>query len=355
MACTTVVRPTTSRPTTARTPSSRPTTARPTTAGAGTIGLRLKLQHLRVAMAVARQGSMGRAARQLAVSQPVVSKTIADLEQLLGVRLFDRSPQGVEPTLYCTALLKRSVGIFDDVRTSIEEIRFLADPAAGDLRIGSTEPLLAGIVTATMERLWPTYPRIALRAVQADAATLLGRDLPERRIELAVVPMMGVPPRDDLDATILYRDSWHVVAGVASPWARRRKIELAELSDAFWCATPLETSIGSLLGEAFRAKGLAPPRLAVSSVLSPAVVARFLERDRCVAVIADSLLNFFYAGRLAIRRLPVVLEAPPFAVAIVTLKGRMLSPVARLFVDQARELGDRLTRRQAKDAGRLRQ
>src|SRR3954451_24076650 len=163
------------------------------------IGHRLKLQHLRVAMAVAQHGSMGQAARQLAVSQPVVSKTIADLEHLLGVRLFDRSPQGVEPTLYCRALLKRSTGIFADVRTSIEEIRFLADPVAGDLRIGSTEPLLAGIVTATMERLWSKYPRIALRAVQADAATLINRDLPERRIELAVVPMMTLPLRDDLD------------------------------------------------------------------------------------------------------------------------------------------------------------
>ena len=100
---------------------------------------------------------MGKAAKQLAVSQPVVSKVIADLEHLLGVRLFDRSPQGVEPTLYCRALLKRSVAIFDDVRTSIEEIRFLADPISGELRIGSTEPLLAGLVTATMERLWQKY------------------------------------------------------------------------------------------------------------------------------------------------------------------------------------------------------
>src|ERR1043165_5182061 len=102
----------------------------------GIIGHRLKLQHLSVAMAVAQQRSMGKAARQLAVSQPVVSKTVADLEHLLGVRLFDRSPQGVEPTLYCRALLKRSAAIFDDVRTRIEEIRFLADPSAGELRIG---------------------------------------------------------------------------------------------------------------------------------------------------------------------------------------------------------------------------
>jgi DNA-binding transcriptional LysR family regulator len=316
---------------------------------------RLKLQHLSVAMAVAQLGSMGKAARQLAVSQPVVSKTIADLENLLGVRLFDRSPQGVEPTLYCRALLKRSVGIFDDVRTSIEEIQFLADPVAGDLRIGSTEPLLAGVVTATMERLWSKYPRIALRAVQADAATLINRDLPERRIELAVVPIPSLPVRDDLEATMLYRDSWHVVAGISSPWTRRKKIDLTELADAFWCATPLETSTGSLLGDAFRAKGLVPPRLAVSSVMSPPIVARFLENDRFVAVIADSLLNFFYARRLPIKKLPVELDALPFAVGIVTLKRRTVSPVAQLFLDEARAVGSQLTKRPARPGNGVRE
>jgi DNA-binding transcriptional LysR family regulator len=311
---------------------------------ADVIGHRLKLQHLHVALAVAQRGSMGKAAKQLAVSQPVVSKVIADLEHLLGVRLFDRSPQGVEPTLYCRALLKRSVAIFDDVRTSIEEIRFLADSTAGELRIGSTEPLLAGLVTATMERLWQRYPRIVLRALQADAATLLNRDLPERRIELAVIPVITLPLRADLDATLLYRDSWNVVVGTGSPWTRRKKIDLAELSDEFWCAPPLETSIGSLLIDAFRAKGLEPPRLTVSSVMSPPIVARLLENDRFIAVMTDSLLNFFYANRLSIKRLPVELQSPSFSVAVVSLKGRTVSPVAQLFTEQAQRIGEQLTK-----------
>jgi len=309
------------------------------------VGLRLKLQHLRVATAVAQSRSMGKAAKQLGVSQPVVSKAVADLEHLLGVCLFDRSPQGVEPTLYGRALLKRSLAIFDDVRTGIEEIRFLADPIAGELRIGSTEPLLAGLVTATMERIWQRHPRIALRALQADSVTLINRDLPERRIELAVIPVTSLPLRNELDATLLYRDSWHIVAGADSPWARRKKIDLAELKNEFWCATPLDTPIGSLLIDAFRAKGLEPPRLAVSSVMSPPVVAGLLEKNsRFVAVIADSLLNFFYANRFAIKRLPIKLQSPSFGVATVTLKGRTVSPVAQLFTAEAQRVGTQLTK-----------
>src|SRR5215510_6097973 len=95
------------------------------------IGRRLKLRELHILLAVAERGSMARAADDLAVSQPVVSKTIADLERTLGVRLLDRSRHGVEPTLYGQALLKRSTAAFDELRQGIKDIEFLAEPTAG--------------------------------------------------------------------------------------------------------------------------------------------------------------------------------------------------------------------------------
>jgi DNA-binding transcriptional LysR family regulator len=70
------------------------------------IGRRVKLRDLHIALAVAEAGSMTRAAEELAVSYPVVSKTISELEHTLGVRLFDRSISGVAPTHYGRALLK---------------------------------------------------------------------------------------------------------------------------------------------------------------------------------------------------------------------------------------------------------
>lgn len=93
---------------------------------------RIKLQHLWVVMAVAQWGSMAKAAKRLAISQPVVSKVIADLEDVLGVRLFDRSSQGVEPTPYGRALLKRSTAIFDDLKTGVDEIKFTPTPRPGN-------------------------------------------------------------------------------------------------------------------------------------------------------------------------------------------------------------------------------
>ena len=134
----------------------------------GRIGRRVKLRDLHILLAVAHAGSMGKAAADLAVSQPVVSKAIADLEHALGLRLLDRSPQGVEMTLYGREVLKCGTAVFDDLRKGVEALEFLSDPTSGKLRIGCTEPLAAGFVGAVIERLSRKYPRAAFHVITAD-------------------------------------------------------------------------------------------------------------------------------------------------------------------------------------------
>lgn len=309
------------------------------------IGHRLKLQHLKIVMAVAEWGSMQRAAKQLAVSQPVVSKAIAELEDALGVRLFDRSPQGVEPTPYGRALIKRSIGIFDDLRTSVDELKFLADPTAGELRIGSTEPLLAGLGAAVMERVWQRHPRIDFRVVEANSSTLLTRELPERHIELAIVPLVQASVSEELEATILFQDRLRVLVGMKSRWANRRKITLADLVDEPWCVAP--SAVGSLVADAFRASGLRMPRIAVTTTTAH-LLFQLLESGRFVGHFGDRLLQF-YTDRFALKRLPIELPIEPFSVAVITLKNRTIGPVAQLFVDCAREVAASLARRQSKE------
>jgi DNA-binding transcriptional LysR family regulator len=309
------------------------------------IGHRIKLQHLRVVMAVAEWGSMAKAAKHLAISQPVVSKVIADLEGVLAVRLFDRSPQGVEPTAYGRVLLKRGITIFDDLQTSVDEIKFMADPSSGELRIGSTEPLLAGLGIAVMDRLWRQYPKIDFRAVEADSATLLNHDLPERRIEVALVPLLN-SVNTDLEATILFHDRLRVVAGMKSRWASRRKVELAELADEPWCLA--SSSMGLLMADAFRASGVKMPRVAVTTTTAQ-LLFQLLESGRFLGHFGDRLLHFF-EHRFSLKKLPIELPIAPFAVAIMTLKNRTIGPVAQLFIDTAREVAEPLARQHVRSA-----
>src|SRR5262249_61546236 len=90
--------------------------------GTERIGRRLKLRDLRILMTVVECGTMGKAAERLAISQPVVSKTITDMEHALGVRLLDRSRRGVQSTPYDQALINRRIAIFDEMREGIGEI-----------------------------------------------------------------------------------------------------------------------------------------------------------------------------------------------------------------------------------------
>ena len=80
------------------------------------IGRRMKLQDLHVLMAVVRAGSMRKAAAHLNTTQPSISRSIAELEDTIGVRLLDRSRQGVEPTEYGRALLNGGAAMFDELR-----------------------------------------------------------------------------------------------------------------------------------------------------------------------------------------------------------------------------------------------
>jgi DNA-binding transcriptional LysR family regulator len=307
---------------------------------------RMKLQHLKVVLAVAEWGSMARAAKHLAISQPVVSKVVADLEDMLGVRLFDRTPQGVEPTLYGQALLRRSVALFDDLKTSVDEVRFLADPTAGELQFGATEPLLSGIGTAVINRLSRQYPRIVFRPMEADSATLITRDLPERRIAFAIVPLPNAAIGEDFEATVLFHDRLRVIVGGKSRWAARRGITLADLAGEPWCVAP--SAVGSLIGEAFHASGLKGPHIAVETTIANLNL-QLVESGRFVGHFGESLLHF-YGDRFDIRKLPIDLPIPSYTIAAVTLKNRTISPVARLFIDCARDISKPLALRRSRAA-----
>src|SRR5882672_3685572 len=92
------------------------------------IGRRVRLRDLHVLFAVVQHGSMAKAGVHLGMSQSAVSQSIAALEQAVEVPLLDRTPRGVELTLYGAALVRRGEAAFDELRSGVKDIEFLADP-----------------------------------------------------------------------------------------------------------------------------------------------------------------------------------------------------------------------------------
>src|SRR5437588_30528 len=168
------------------------------------VGRRLNPHDLHIFMAVVEHGNMARAADSLAISRPVVSRTIADLEQALGVRLLDRSPQGVEPTLYGRALLKRSVAVFDELKQSVRDIESLGDPNSGEVRIGCTEPMAAGFVAAVIEWLSRRYPQLLFQLELCTTPAQQFHVLRERRCDLVVARKWTDALEPDMDGQFLF-------------------------------------------------------------------------------------------------------------------------------------------------------
>ena len=306
------------------------------------IGNRMKLQDLHVLMTVVQAGSMGKAAQILNTTQPNVSRSIGELEQALGVRLLDRHRQGIEPTNYGRALLDCGAAVFDDLRQGVKNIAFLADPTAGELRIGTTTFLAASFVSALVDRLSRRYPRIVFHLVTGYTETL-HRELAERNVDLLIIRGSGPIADPRYDFEFLFDDSYVVAAGAQNQWARRRRIEIAELVNELWVLPPPDSVIGSIVMDAFRAGGLDYPRVSVVTDC-PHMRISLLATGRFVTIFPASAFRFLTESS-EIKVLPVELPRARRPNGIVTLKNRALSPVAKLFVNCAREVAKPLAKR----------
>ena len=302
---------------------------------------RLKLSDLRLFHAVVQWGGMAKAAVHLNISQPAVSKAIAALERTLGVRLLERNPQGVEPTVYGRALLKGGIAVFDELRQSVKQIEFLADPTVGELRIGCSEPLAAGFMPTVMDRFSRQHPQVCFHVVTGDPVTLIERELRQRNIELAIAPTPGLQFEADIAAEILFDDRQVVMTGAQSKWARRRHMRLADLVNEAWLLPPPDSIIGRSILETFRASGLNPPRTQVISFSIP-LHHHLLASGRFLIMLPVSMARL--GKHLDLKIVEVGIPGIGRPTGILTLKNRTLSPLAQLFIGAIREIAKRLAK-----------
>jgi DNA-binding transcriptional LysR family regulator len=301
---------------------------------------RLKLRDVDILLAVIRAGSMGKAAEALNMSQPAVSKAIAYLEHTLGVRLLDRSRQGVEPTPYGRALVKRGVAIFDELRQGVQDIAFLTDPTAGEIRVGGSDPMVSAIISPVVHRLAEQYSRMSFRVIIADLRVLC-RELDARNIDVALCRLF-YPLSDEYSVEVLFEDPLVVVAGAKNPLARRRKIKLADLLDEPWTLQPADNTFGSFVMDAFRALGFGPPRIAFGTT-SYNLRAELLATGRYLTMVPRFSV-LLPRQNPSLRVLPVEFPTTRHKVAIITLKNRSLSRATELFIDRVRAITRPLTR-----------
>lgn len=303
------------------------------------IGRRVRLRDLHVLFAVVQHGSMAKAGAHLGMSQSAVSQAVAALEHALGVPLLDRSPRGAELTLYGAALMRRGQAAFDELRSGVKDIEFLMDPQVGEVRIACTESIAAGVLPSVIERYSLRYPKVKLHLFQTTTHLTGFAALHERKADV----VLTLPTRafeedltEHLQAEVLFYDRICLAASMQGPWARRRKIDLADIAKAELISPASDTPGGAALFEAFRAAGLPEPQVSVTT-FSVHLRSILGMRGRFIAVLPVSILRF-NPGLYSLKELPFDLPMPQPPALVVTPKNRTLSSPVERFIECAREI-----------------
>jgi DNA-binding transcriptional LysR family regulator len=299
------------------------------------IGRRMKLQDLHVFLTVVNAGSMGKAAALLNSTQPNITRSIAALEHALGVRLLDRHYGGVEPTDFGRALIKRGRIAFDELRASVKDIEFLADPTIGEIRIGSITYLAASFVAAVIDRLSSRYPRMSFNVSTGDTSTL-HRALSDRTVDFVLAQRFGAFSDEQYDFEKLYEERYVVLASAKNRWVRRKRVQLSDLLDEQWTLSSPETVIGLVAKEVFSASGLPYPRVTVTT-FPKEMRMNLLLTDRFLTISPTSDLRL-PTKRPEFAALSVKLPIAPIPIGIFTLRNRPLNGVGEIFLEDARKV-----------------
>ena len=298
---------------------------------------RLKLRHLVLVVAIADQGSVLRAAEHLHLAQPAVTRSLREVEGVLGVELFTRGPRGVTPTLFGHAFVEHARAVLAELRRAGERIAGLADGEVGTVTIGT---LLAGsnvLLPRAIAALKRDRPGIRVIVQEATFDAQVPRLL-DGEIDLILGRLNPIDDLRGLRQITLYGEPVRLVARRDHPARSRPGLRLADLLGYPWVLPLEQTALRTELEQVFRAEGLALPGDLVecTSVLT----VRTLVRDTDMIAALPELVARTDAG---IAPLPVPLETVRRQVGVTLPAHRAPTPSARIMLDHLRREAAELT------------
>ena len=286
----------------------------------------LESRRLRHFLATYELGSIGQAAEKLLLTQPALSKSIRQLEDELGVRLFDRTTIGVVPTVFGQALAMHAKTIEQQVRQAEASIAGLKGKAKGVVAVGVGPSVATGLMPTVTVMLHKLQPEIELNVVQG----LVDELIPAlRRGELDVAVGAWPLVSDAAFSTeVLLRDRIEVVAREGHPLVGR-KVALTDLLRHPWALPPATQRWRQTLDELFFAQGLSSPRPCVTSNSATYLVA-LMRRSDCLSFLPRQTI----VGEAGLTTIEVE-DLPAFEPDVsMTYRARVLNDPAKMEVIQ---------------------
>lgn len=299
---------------------------------------RLKLRHLILVDALTRQGSVVAAAVRLHSTQPALTRTLRELEDMLGVSLYERGPRGVVPTIYGAAFTEHARAVLAQVTQAGEHLAELADARRGTVTVGSH---LAGanlLLPAAVARFKAQRPCVTV-AIREASPEALNTELEAGRVDLIVGRLTGVADRGRTVRHALYGEPVRLVARTDHPAWGLSPLSLSGLIDYPWILPGPETALRGELEEAFLAHDLPLPenRIECTSILT---MRYLLVRTDVIA----ALPQLIAAGDPQTALLPISLEHMSQRVGVTLAADRTPTPSVEAFLEDLRSVAAELRR-----------
>jgi DNA-binding transcriptional LysR family regulator len=295
----------------------------------------VKLRHLQLLVAIDEFRHIGRAAEFLSVTQPAISKTLAELEKLFGFALFDRSTRGTQPTPYGETVIRFARSVLADYERIRDEISAVASGSSGRTRVGAMVVATPVLLARAVGQLKDASPQTTVLVEEGDLAHLL----PKLRLgELDVVvgrlePAYAAP---DLETEKLYNEPMTVVVRPDHPLARKRTVDWPDLAAIPIVMPPPWASLRVKLDQIMLKKGLTQP-LDVVETASFLVMLTFVEERAAAGFMARSVSRHF-EGEGIVKVLPLRIALPLPPVGLITARNRRLSPSTARLIDLLRKV-----------------
>lgn len=219
--------------------------------------MNIDLRRLRYFVAVAEESSFNRAARRLHIAQPPLSTQIKQLEEELGVRLFERTNRGVRMTEAGELLLEEARRIFVQVDQTVRIVRRVGHGEVGRLTLGFVPSASNEVLPEILRAFRDRFPEVELFLREMRPDRIVQR-LHDKQVD---VGFLYLPLEDaSLNIECISREPLVLALPEAHPLARRRKVELQDVSEEPFIL-PARYSMPGLYGqvtEACRRAGFAP-------------------------------------------------------------------------------------------------
>ena len=293
---------------------------------------RLKLRQLRLLTAIADEGTVLKGSQALNIAQPAATKSIKELEDALGVQLFDRSSRGVTPTDFGEVMIKHAKLILTQLRHAGEELQSLEEGLSGRVHVGTLLAASTSLLPRALARLRERRPGIAVTVAEGTIDRLMP-GLRTGDIDVVLGRLPEYREREGLRQEVLYLDTVSIMVRADHPLTRRKALILADLVDQAWVMPPPQTSLRRQIDHAFRHEGLEPPRDVIESVSILTNHALLMSTDMLAAM--PHQVGTAQAGLVA---LPVALEGANSRIGATTHANVELSAAARYFMSLIHEV-----------------